>query len=115
MMLLRHEPGHALNYAYKLWVRQNGKTLFGNFHKPYRHFYQFSANSRNHVLHLHHIGNPHYAQKHPDEDFAETFAVWLDPVSKWKWNYRTWDGALEKLRFIDRLFRRERIAERRPL
>ena len=115
MMLLRHETGHAINYAYKLWVRQDWKHLFGNFHKPYRHFYQFSANSKNHVLHLHHIGNPHYAQKHPDEDFAESFAVWLDPASKWKWNYRTWSGALEKLRFMDRLFRRERIAERRPL
>ena len=55
------------------------------------------------------------AQAHPDEDFAETFAVWLDPSSKWKWNYRSWPGALEKLRFVDRMFRREQIAKRRPL
>lgn len=115
MMLLRHETGHAINYVYKLWKHDEWKDLFGNFHKHYRDFYNHDPYSKNYVRHLHHIGNPHYAQKHPDEDFAETFAVWLDPRSKWKWNYRKWTRALEKLKFIDRLFRGERAAERRPL
>jgi len=115
MMLLRHEVGHAVNYTYKLWQRNDWRRLFGHFRKRYRNFYSYDAYSRQFVRYLHHIGNPHYAQKHPDEDFAETFAVWLDPTSKWKWNYRRWDGALEKLRYVDHLLRKERIADRRPL
>ncbi|MBI4548943.1 MAG: hypothetical protein HY707_13245 [Ignavibacteriae bacterium] len=115
MMVLRHETGHAINYAYKLWRRDDWKVTFGDFRKRYPQIYNFDPYSKDFVRYLHHIGNPHYAQKHPDEDFAETFAVWLDPLSKWKWNYRNWDGALEKLRSIDRYFRIERIADRRPL
>lgn len=115
MMILRHETGHALNYAYKIWTTDEWKRLFGRFRTTYPHFYNFVPTSHDYVRYLHHIGNPHYAQKHPDEDFAETFAVWLDPASKWKWNYRGWPGAMEKLRYVDRLFRRERVAARRPL
>jgi len=115
MMVLRHETGHAINYAYKLWKRHDWKNLFGKFHKKYREFYNYDPYSKDYVRHLHDIGNPHYAQKHPDEDFAETFAVWLDPDSKWRWNYRRWRGALEKLKFVDRMFRKERVAERRRL
>jgi len=115
MMMLRHETGHAINYAYKLWIRDDWKKLFGKFKKTYPHFYNYVPSSKDFVRYLHHIGNPHYAQKHPDEDFAETFAVWLDPASKWKWNYRSWNGALGKLNFINRLFGWERVAEKRPL
>ena len=115
MMLLRHEAGHAINYAYKLWKMDEWKSLFGRFQKTYRNFYHYDPYSKSYVRHLHHIGSPHYAQKHPDEDFAETFAVWLDPASKWKWNYRHWVGAQAKLRFVDRLFRKEHAAERRPM
>jgi hypothetical protein len=115
MMTLRHETGHAIIYAYKLWRREDWKATFGKFHKPYRSFYHYDPFSKDFVRYLHYLGNPHYAQKHPDEDFAETFAVWLDPESKWKWNYRDWAGALRKLNFVDRLFRVERVAERRPM
>jgi len=114
MMILRHETGHAVNYIYKLWKRDDWKELFGNFRKRYPNIYHFNPNSKDYVRYLHSIGNPHYAQKHPDEDFAETFAVWIDPNSKWRWNYRDWPRALEKLRFLDRIFRREKIAARRP-
>ncbi len=114
-MLMRHETGHAINYGYKLWKRDDWKIHFGKFHKTYREFYNHDPYSKNYVRYLHSIGNPHYAQKHPDEDFAETFAVWLDPRSKWRWNYRRWNGALEKLKYVDRLFRKERVSERRPL
>lgn len=115
MIILRHETGHAINYAYKLYQRADWKDVFGNFRKKYRNFYHYNPYSREFVRYMHYVGNPHYAQKHPDEDFAETFAVWLDSSSKWKWNYRNWDGALEKLRFVDRLFRKEKLAIRRPL
>ena len=115
MMILRHETGHAIGYAYKLWKRRDWKILFGKIQKRYPHIYNFDPYSKDYVRYLHQIGNPHYAQKHPDEDFAESFAVWLDPESKWKWNYGKWEGALAKLRYVDLLFRRERIAESRPL
>ena len=114
MMILRHETGHALNYVYGLWKKDEWVELFGNFRKRYPSLYHFNSSSRDYVRYLHNIGNPHYAQKHPDEDFAETFAVWLDPRSKWRWNYRDWPRALEKLRYVDRLFRKEKIAIRRP-
>jgi hypothetical protein len=115
MMILRHETGHAINYAYKLWMKNDWKKIYGNFKRRYPHFYNFTPTSKDYVRYLHYIGHPHYAQKHPDEDFAETFAVWLDTSSKWKWNYRSWSGALEKIRFVDRMFRKERVADRRPL
>ena len=108
MMVLQHQTGHAINYAYKLWTREEWKIKFGKFHKQYRHLYQYNPASKDFVRYLHHMGNPHYAQKHPDEDFAETFAVWLDPSSHWKRNYRSWKGALEKLMYVERLFRHEK-------
>ena len=115
MMMLRHETGHALNYVYRLWKNSQWTKLFGRFQNRYINFYSYDSHSTDYVRYLHFIGNPHYAQKHPDDDFAETFAVWLDPSSAWKWRYRSWKGALEKLSYVDRLFRKERIAERRPL
>ena len=49
--------------------------------------------------------------KHPDEDFAETFAVWLTPRSGWRRRYHYWP-ALAKLKFVDGLMRR--IRKRKP-
>jgi hypothetical protein len=46
-----------------------------------------------------------YAQKHPDEDFAESFAVWLTPRSQWRKRYEGW-GALAKLQYVDRMARK---------
>jgi hypothetical protein len=53
-----------------------------------------------------------YAQAHPDEDFAETFAVWLDPRSDWRKRYADWP-ALEKLEYMDTLM--AEVSDRRPL
>jgi hypothetical protein len=50
------------------------------------------------VLHLEHW----YAQSHPTEDFAETFAVWLRPKARWRAEYSGWP-ALAKLEFVDGL------------
>jgi hypothetical protein len=76
------------------------KALFGPFRRPYRENYRPVPFSRNYVRHL----AGWYAQKHPDEDFAETFAVWLTPKSGWRKRYRGW-GAMEKLRYMDRIAR----------
>lgn len=98
MMYLRHEAGHAFNYAYKLYRNPEWKQLFGPFRRPYRENYRPVPFSRDYVRHL----AGWYAQKHPDEDFAETFAVWLTPRSGWRRKYRGW-GAMNKLRYMDRI------------
>jgi len=100
MMYLRHEAGHAFNYAYKLHRTPEWKTLFGPFRRRYLDNYRPVPFSRNYVRHL----AGWYAQKHPDEDFAETFAVWLTPRSGWRQRYRGW-GAMVKLRYMDRIAR----------
>ena len=98
MMYVRHEAGHAFNYAYKLYRTDEWKQLFGSFRRPYRDNFRPVPFSRNHVRHL----AGWYGQKHPDEDFAETFAVWLTPRSGWRKRYRGW-GAMAKLRYMDRI------------
>ena len=98
MMYLRHEAGHAFNYAYKLYRNPEWKNLFGPFRRRYLDNYRPVPFSRNYVRHL----AGWYAQKHPDEDFAETFAVWLTPRSGWRKRYRGW-GAMTKLRYMDRI------------
>ena len=100
-MYLRHEAGHAFTYAYKLHNKPDWKQMFGPFRRPYRDNYRPAPFSRDYVRHL----PGWYAQKHPDEDFAETFAVWLTPRSNWRERYRGW-GAMEKLRYLDRLARK---------
>jgi len=101
MMYLRHEAGHAFTYAYRLHKAPEWKQMFGPFRRPYRDNYRPAPFSRDYVRHL----PGWYAQKHPDEDFAETFAVWLTPRSNWRKRYRGWN-AIEKLRYLDRLARK---------
>src|SRR5262249_41907754 len=105
MMLLRHEAGHAVNYAYRLYKRPEWVEMFGSFSKPYRDNFRPDPFSRQFVRHIvHHQSGRTYAQKHPDEDFAETFAVWLTPRSGWRHRYRNWP-ALRKLQYVDNLMR----------
>lgn len=113
-MLLRHEAGHAVNYAYRLWEDQEWVETFGRFSAPYRDSFRPDPFSRHFVRHLAHgpYRRPTYAQKHPDEDFAETFAVWLTPGSAWRRRYGNWP-AIAKLRYVSRLM--GRIRSRPPL
>lgn len=83
MMLLRHEAGHAFNYAYRLYEKASWHRTFGKFGQPYREVYKARPFSARYVRHV----PGWYAQKHPDEDFAETFAVWLTPGSNWRQVY----------------------------
>jgi len=98
MRFLRHEAGHAYNYAYRLYDRPEWRRLFGPYSRPYRERYHADPFSRAYVRHI--LG--WYAQKHPDEDFAETFAVWLTPEAEWRRQYEGWP-ALEKLEYVDRV------------
>lgn len=98
MRILRHEAGHAVDTAFRLRRRADWRRTFGaaSLHYPSR--YRARPASRNHVLHL---GN-WYAQSHPTEDFAETFAVWLQPKARWRREYQDW-AALQKLEYVDEL------------
>ena len=98
MRLLRHEAGHALTYAYDLNRRKSWQRVFGHPSAPYEETYKFRPYSKSYVHHL----DYYYAQYHPDEDFCETFAVWLTPGLDWRRKYAGWK-ALEKLVFVDEL------------
>lgn len=105
MALLRHEAGHAVNYAYRLWRRPSWEEMFGRFRRPYRDVFRPDRMSREYVKHI--TVSPYgrnYAQKHPDEDFAETFAVWLTPRSNWRLRYRNWP-AMRKLLYVNGLMK----------
>ncbi|MDI6755758.1 MAG: putative zinc-binding metallopeptidase [Thermodesulfobacteriota bacterium] len=116
MMTLRHEAGHAINYAYLLYKSKEWQDTFGLFSEPYRDYFHPNPQSKEFVKHLHQQVGQYsgriYAQKHPDEDFAETFAVWLTPRSNWRQKYKNW-SALKKLHFVDRLMKQ--IGPRKPL
>jgi hypothetical protein len=101
MMYLRHEAGHAFNYAYRLYDTDEWRRAFGDYSRPYGETYKPQPFSRRYVVHI----SGWYAQKHPDEDFAETFAVWLTPGVDWARRYAGW-GALRKLQYVDHVARR---------
>jgi hypothetical protein len=101
--ILRHETGHAIDHAYELHRRRHRQRLFGLSSAPYPESYAPKPFSKNFVRNLDYW----YAQSHPDEDFAETFAVWLDPASSWRERYHGWP-ALRKLDYLDKLMREVR-------
>jgi hypothetical protein len=98
MRILRHEAGHAIDSAYRLRRQRRWREVFGPASLPYPDTYRPRPGSRRFVQHL----GAWYAQAHPTEDFAETFAVWLKPRSAWRREYLGWP-AYAKLEFIDQL------------
>jgi hypothetical protein len=98
LKLLRHELGHAMQHAFALHRRPRWRAHFGSSSRPYPEYYRPNPASHRFVLHLAYW----YAQAHPDEDFAETFAVWLTPGSRWRRRYAGWP-ALRKLEYVDAL------------
>jgi len=108
MKLLRHEVGHTLDHAFLLHRRRKWQNLFGYSSHKYPRIYRPNPYSKRYVQHLEYW----YAQSHPDEDFAETFAVWLQPKSQWRKRYRGWP-ALKKLEYVDELM--TEIAGKKPL
>jgi hypothetical protein len=107
LRILRHEVGHAIENAYGLRRRKRRIELFGRSSERYPEDYAPRPYSKSFVVHL----EAGYAQSHPDEDFAETFAVWLTPGSDWAHRYAGWK-ALRKLEYVDELMRE--IAGREP-
>lgn len=108
LRILRHEVGHAIDTAYRLRRRRKFRETFGSISQPYRETYQPQPFSRDYVLHL----DLWYAQAHPIEDFAETFAVWLRPGSRWRSRYKGWP-ALQKLQYVEEVMKG--LAGKKPL
>ncbi|MBS0387718.1 MAG: putative zinc-binding metallopeptidase [Proteobacteria bacterium] len=108
MRILRHEAGHAIDSAYRLRRRARWRALFGPASRRYAAQYRARPASRHHVQHL----GEWYAQAHPTEDFAETFAVWLQPHSDWRRRYEGWP-ARRKLEYVEQVA--AEIRRRRPV
>lgn len=108
MRILRHEVGHAIDNAYRLRRRKSYRQVFGNVSTPYPESYNPRPYSRSFVVNI----DLWYAQSHPVEDFAETFAVWLKPRSCWRQVYRDWP-AIKKLEFVDKQLRQ--IRDQKPV
>jgi hypothetical protein len=99
MKLMRHEAAHAYSYAYQLQRKKRWQKLFGKTSSETTPTtYRPRPFSRSYVVHL----EDWYAQAHPDEDFAETFAIWLTPGLDWRARYAGW-RAVEKLEYVDEL------------
>jgi hypothetical protein len=105
--LVRHEVGHAVDTAYRIHRRKRYRELFGSRSQKYPDLYRPRPGSKRYVQHL----GGWYAQSHPAEDFAETFAVWLTPRSSWRSKYARW-GAIKKLEFMDEVM--EELAGKPP-
>src|ERR1041385_5679 len=100
LMILRHEAAHAVQHAWRLQRKGVWRRTFGDPSRPYPTIYRPNPASQRYVQHL----RQDYAQAHPHEDFAETFAVWLAPRSQWRRRYADWP-ALKKLERVDEMMR----------
>ena len=101
MKLMRHEAAHAYAYAYQLARKKKWRQIFGRTSREETpDSYRPRPFSRSYVVNL----DDWYAQSHSDEDFAETFAVWLTPGLDWRTRYAGWK-ALQKLEYVDELMR----------
>ncbi|MEW6369197.1 MAG: putative zinc-binding metallopeptidase [Acidobacteriota bacterium] len=104
LQILRHEVGHAFCYAYKLYRSKKFRNVFnvrGHFFNTYPEHSGPKPNpwSADYV-------NPagdFYAQKHPDEDFAETFSVFVTPGLDWRQQFGGKPGALDKLAYVEKV------------
>ena len=107
VLLLKHEIGHAFCYSHKLFQLPQFREVFGirgNFFATYPDHdrYLYDPYSLDHV----NPDNDHYAQKHPDDDFAETFATYVDRTQAWRERYGNRSGALRKIGFVAELIDR---------
>ncbi|MBI1883717.1 MAG: putative zinc-binding metallopeptidase [Chlamydiae bacterium] len=103
-MVLRHEMGHAFCYSYKLYRLKEFRQVFrvkGHFFNTYPVGNRYHRNPWSHDF-VNPCGDC-YAQKHPDDDFAETFATLLSSKLNWKRRYRHRKGALAKLYYVESL------------
>lgn len=96
---LRHELGHVIDNIYDLRNCPKRKKLFGDSAIKYPSSYKPRIYSRNFISYL----EKGYGQSHPDEDFAETFAYWLDPNKRLSVK-RYSSLAIKKIDYFNELF-----------
>ena len=102
LQILRHEAGHAIDNAYQTSPAPDADAGCSAIPStPYPEYYTPKPYSKSFVQHLDHW----YAQSHPDEDFAETFAVWLDPPVDVGDPLRGLAGRSASSQYMDRLMR----------
>jgi hypothetical protein len=106
MKLLRHETAHALDNAFNLRKKKRRQTLFGLSKTPYPTSYVPDPKSKSFIRNL----DEFYGQSHPDEDWAETFSIWLSPNSNWRQKYKGW-SAIEKITYVDSIFTELKFVE----
>ncbi len=106
-MILRHETGHVLDSAYRLRERADWREVFGSPHERYPDDYA----PRRRAAATCCTSAPGTHSRIPTEDFAETFAVWLQPRARWRREYAGWP-ALRKLDYVDALM--AEIARSKP-
>lgn len=106
--VIRHEVGHAFCYAYKLFRTPEFRRIF----KVKGHFFRTYPATERYILRVNpwskefvNPGGDYYAQKHPDDDFAETFMVWIKPRYNWRRIYKSRPGALRKLDYVGRVIK----------
>lgn len=95
LKLICHETGHAIDNAYRLRLLKKRQKIFGLSSSDYPTSYKPNPNTDEYVSYL----SDYYAQAHPDEDWAETFAVWLSQPN-WKSKYQNLNAIL-KLEYLD--------------
>lgn len=109
-MLLRHEAGHCFDHAYRITESPAFRRVFGDSSRPYDpDAFVPDRTSRAFVRHL----PGFYAQAHPDEDFAETFAVAISPARAARAKAGASREVGRKLRFVEDLI--GRLGGLRPL
>ncbi len=110
LKLLRHEAGHCLDHSYKFSKTKNWQNIFGSPRLTYNpDSYKAEPTSKDFVRHL----EDHYAQAHPDEDFAETFATWMTPNFNWQKKYGLWPKALKKINYVEKIVKK--VKKQKPL
>ena len=107
--LLRHEAGHCVEHAYRLSRRKDWREVFGNPNIKYDpEFVATIPGAPDFVVNL----SGGYAQTHPEEDFAETFAVVINPQSNYRKIYQSKSVALKKLVFVEKIL--AECAQKKP-
>lgn len=99
MKLLRHECGHAIETAYNLKYSRTRQRHFGLFSKPYPSGFSPQYQKKGFVDYLGHG----YGPSHPSEDFAETFALWLEHGEKAKDLYSEDPLTLSKITAMEKM------------
>ncbi|MAF90723.1 MAG: hypothetical protein CL674_05555 [Bdellovibrionaceae bacterium] len=109
LMLLRHEYGHYFECLFQTRKKAERRKLFGKNIK-YPKSYLPKEVKNEFVSHL----PNQYAQSHPDEDFAESFAV-VFKSEAWQKKYPKNSVVFRKLNYVSKLIHSHKNLKKRNL